>query len=91
MLDTNFPDMVWIINELKLLGNQTNELIIFNQDKGIADRRNPYYTWSLVDKAELLEWMIRQSKWRSKIIPYWKSFPVRIFIHQNKKFIEAGD
>lgn len=58
VFDTNFPDMVGIINELKLLGNQKNELIVFNQDDKINDRRNPYYTWSLVDKTELTNWMI---------------------------------
>ncbi|HYE53416.1 MAG TPA: hypothetical protein VD996_01185 [Chitinophagaceae bacterium] len=62
VFDTNFPDMVGIINELKLMGNSTNELIVFNQDKNINDRRNPYYTWSLVDKAELLAWMERQAR-----------------------------
>jgi hypothetical protein len=30
VFDTNFPDMVGIINELKLLGNQKNELIVFH-------------------------------------------------------------
>lgn len=58
VFDTNFPDMVGIINELKLIGNQKNELIVFNQDKENKDRRNPYYTWTLVDKTELTNWMI---------------------------------
>ena len=57
VFDTNFPDMVGIINELKLLGNKTNELIVFHQDKENNDRRNPYYTWELVDKEELLNWI----------------------------------
>lgn len=58
VFDTNFPDMVGIINELKLFGNQKNELIVFNQGNEINDRRNPYYTWTLVDKTELINWMI---------------------------------
>jgi hypothetical protein len=61
VFDTNFPDMVGIINELKLMGNQKNELIVFNQDKNVNDRRNPYYTWSLVDKTELLDWLTQQT------------------------------
>ena len=60
--DTNFPDMVGIINELKLNGNTKSELIIFTQDKNNMDRRSPYYTWGLVDKAELMEWLIAQTK-----------------------------
>lgn len=60
--DTNFPDMVGIINELKLAGNTKSELIIFDQDKANMDRRNPDYTWGLVDKKELIEWIIAQVK-----------------------------
>lgn len=60
MLDTNFPDMVGVINELKLAGNQRSELILFHQDKANKDRRNPFYTWSLVNKVELVEWILTQ-------------------------------
>src|SRR6476660_3748526 len=49
--DTNFPDMVGIINELKLAGNTKSELIVLNQDRSNMDRRNPNYTWGLVDKT----------------------------------------
>jgi len=37
-------------NELKLFSNEKNELIVFQQDKENKDRRNPCYTWELVDK-----------------------------------------
>jgi hypothetical protein len=60
--DTNFPDMVGITNELKLAGNTKSELVIFNQDKANMDRRNPNYTWGLVDKTELINWIIAQTK-----------------------------
>ena len=60
--DTNFPDMVGFITEQKLAGNKKSELIVFNQDRTNMDRRNPNYTWGLVDKAELLNWMIAQTK-----------------------------
>lgn len=60
VFDTNFPDMVGIINELKLAGNEKSELVVFHQDKENKDRRNPYYTWELVDKEELLNWITRQ-------------------------------
>jgi hypothetical protein len=60
--DTNFPDMVGIINELKLAGNANAELIVFHQDKKNMERRNPNYTWGLVDKEELINWIIRQIK-----------------------------
>lgn len=60
--DTNFPDMVGFINELKLAGNTKSELIVFNQDNANRDRRNPNYTWGLVDKSELINWIIAQTK-----------------------------
>ncbi len=60
--DTNFPDMVGIINELKLAGNTKSELIVFNQDKNNTDKRNPNHTWGLVDKTELVNWLIMQTK-----------------------------
>lgn len=60
--DTNFPDMVGIVNELKLAGNSKSELVVFNQDKSNTDRRNPNYTWGLVNKAELIDWLIAQMK-----------------------------
>jgi hypothetical protein len=44
------------------MGNQKNELIVFNQDKEDKRRRNPYYTWSLVDKTELMNWIVEQVK-----------------------------
>ena len=60
--DTNFPDMVGIINELKLAGNTKSQLVVFNQDKSNMDRRNPNYTWGLVDKTELIHWIVAQAK-----------------------------
>jgi hypothetical protein len=60
--DTNFPDMVGVINELKLAGSTKSELILFNQDQNNTDKRNPNYTWNLVDKTELMNWLIMQTK-----------------------------
>jgi len=60
--DTNYPDHVGLINQLKLEGNTRAELHVFTQDKNNMDRRNPDYTWGLVDKKELVEWMLKQIK-----------------------------
>jgi hypothetical protein len=60
--DTNFPDMVGIINDLKLSANRKSELIVFNQDQTNMDQRNPNYTRGLVDKAELINWILAQTK-----------------------------
>ncbi|MFT3702552.1 MAG: hypothetical protein QM802_09290 [Agriterribacter sp.] len=60
--DTNFPDMVGIINEVKLAGNKKSALVIFNQDRKNTDKRNPDYTWGLVDKKELMTWIDTQAE-----------------------------
>ncbi|RYZ23187.1 MAG: hypothetical protein EOO16_05960 [Chitinophagaceae bacterium] len=57
--DTNFPDMVGLITELQLRGNKDAELVLFHQDKHLKDRRNPNYTWGLVEKRELMDWIRR--------------------------------
>jgi len=58
VFDTNFPDMVGIITELKLRGNKNATLTIFDKPRSPSLRRNPDATWKLVDKKELVEWMI---------------------------------
>jgi hypothetical protein len=60
--ETNFPDMVGIITELKLYGNEKSELIIINPKDTNSERKNPNHTWSAVDKDELLEWIINEKE-----------------------------
>jgi hypothetical protein len=61
-IDTNFPDMVGLINDLKLTGNKNAELIVFDSNKTDMTKRNPDQTWKLVDKDELVNWMKTQVK-----------------------------
>jgi hypothetical protein len=63
--DSNYPDMSGFINEEKLAGNKNAELIVFhsNPDDPLkTELRSQSQTWDLVDKAELVEWMIKKSK-----------------------------
>ena len=60
VFDTNFPDMVGFITELKLKGNKKGELVVFNQERSHEIRRNPNATWQLVNKKELMEWVVKQ-------------------------------
>ena len=60
VFDTNFPDMVGIITELKLKGNRKAELVVFNEERSMDIRRNPNATWHLVNKKELMDWIIAQ-------------------------------
>ena len=63
--DSNYPDMSGFINEEKLAGNKNSELIVFhsNPDDPLrSEMRRQSTTWDLVDKTELVEWMIKNLK-----------------------------
>jgi len=51
--DNNYPDMSGFINEQQLAGNQQAEIVVF-QEKSAS-------TWEMVDKAGMVDWMVRQS------------------------------
>lgn len=63
--DSNYPDMSGFINEQKLAGNKKAELIVFHsnpEDPLKNELRRQSATWDLVDKTELISWMIIRSK-----------------------------
>jgi len=63
--DSNYPDMSGFINEQKLIGNKKAELVVFhsNMDDSLQQHmRRQSTTWDLVDKKELVEWMVGQSE-----------------------------
>ena len=60
VFETNFPDHAGIINALKLAGNQDAELVIFCEPR--QAQPNPNVTWGLVDKKELVDWIVKHSK-----------------------------
>jgi hypothetical protein len=65
VFDSNYPDMTGFINEQKLAGNKNAELIVFHSndaDPLSIDMRRQSTTWDLVDKEELVDWMVRKSK-----------------------------
>lgn len=51
--DNNYPDMAGFINEQQLAGNLNAELVVFQEQTAP--------TWDMVDKGELVDWMIGQS------------------------------
>ena len=64
VFDSNYPDMSGFINEQKLAGNKKAELIVFhsNPDDPLKnDLRRQSATWELVDKVELINWMVGES------------------------------
>jgi hypothetical protein len=63
--DSNYPDMSGFINEQKIAGNNKAELIVFHSNPGDPlknEMRRQSSTWDLVDKTELINWMVSQSK-----------------------------
>ena len=63
--DSNYPDMSGFVNEQKLAGNKKAELIVFhsNPDDPLkSGLRRQSATWDLVDKLELINWMVGESK-----------------------------
>jgi hypothetical protein len=63
--DCNYPDMSGFIDEQKLVGNRNAELIVFrsNPDETLKDNQQPQAsTWSMIDKTELVNWMLLQTK-----------------------------
>ena len=66
ILDNNYPDMSGFINEQILAGNQRAELIVFHSTRKDSVNSLPITAWDLVDKKELVDWMVRQrTRWPS--------------------------
>ncbi len=58
--DNNGPDMVGLIAELRLTGNQNSELVIIYPEDSKSEKKNIEGTWLSVDKEELMQWIIAQ-------------------------------
>lgn len=58
--DNNAPDMVGLIAELKLAGNEKSDLVIIYPEDNKSEKRNVDGTWTSVDKTELIDWIIKQ-------------------------------
>ena len=61
-IDNNGPDMVGLIAQLKLAGNDKSELVIFYPQDSKTEKKNTDATWLTVDKDELMDWMIKSSE-----------------------------
>jgi hypothetical protein len=63
--DSNYPDMSGFVNEQVLAGNKHASLIAFSSnlsDPLKNDMRRQSSTWKLIDKNELVEWMVEMSR-----------------------------
>ena len=60
MYDNNSPDMVGLLAELELAGNEKTELIILQPEDNTSQQKNPDSTWEAVNKNELMDWIKNQ-------------------------------
>jgi len=60
--DNNGPDMVGLIAELKLAGNDNCELKIIYPKDSKSEKKNVEGTWISVDKEELMKWILIQTE-----------------------------
>jgi len=58
--DNNGPDMVGLIAELKLAGNNKSELKVIYPKDSKSEKKNVDGTWISVDKKELMKWILKQ-------------------------------
>jgi hypothetical protein len=60
--DSNYPDMSGFINEQVLVGNHNASLIVYSSsltEPLLGNMRKQSLTWNLIDKKELVDWMIK--------------------------------
>jgi hypothetical protein len=60
--DSNYPDMSGFINEQVLAGNKKASLIVYSSSLTGPlknDMRRQSTTWNLIDKKELVDWIIK--------------------------------
>ncbi|MFK7973085.1 MAG: hypothetical protein AB8F95_22130 [Bacteroidia bacterium] len=57
MYDNNSPDMVGLLSELELAGNEQTELVVLQPADNPSQKKNPTSTWDAIDKDELIVWI----------------------------------
>lgn len=61
-IDNNGPDMVGLIAQMKLAGNEKAELVIYYPHESKTEKKNTDATWLAVDKDDLMGWIIKLSE-----------------------------
>ncbi len=59
-IDNNGADMVGLIAQMKLAGNEKSDLVIFYPHESKTEKKNTDATWFAVDKDELMDWITKQ-------------------------------
>ena len=64
LYENNATDMVAFLAELNLAGNENTELVVFPEEEQSNREKTSQSTWDYLDKADLMTWIIAQSKSR---------------------------
>ncbi|MEO1032716.1 MAG: hypothetical protein AAFX55_14990 [Bacteroidota bacterium] len=62
LYENNSPDMVGLLAELELAGNQHTELIVLQPEDNPSPKKTPDTTWDAINKDELMDWIQGQTK-----------------------------
>tara|TARA_B100001750_G_scaffold120057_1_gene95233 strand:+ start:9423 stop:10403 length:981 start_codon:yes stop_codon:yes gene_type:complete len=62
LYENNATDMVGFLAELKLIGNENTELVVFQPKDNPSQKKNTQSTWDAINKNELLNWIQKQTE-----------------------------
>jgi len=62
MYENNSTDIVGFLAELELAGNKNTELIVLQSEDNPSQKKNTQSTWDAIDKNELMDWILKQTK-----------------------------
>jgi hypothetical protein len=62
MYENNSTDIVGFLAELELSGNKNTELIVLQPEGNPSLKKNTQSTWDIIDKNELMDWIVKQTK-----------------------------
>ena len=62
LYENNSTDIVGFLAELKIAGNENNELIVLQPEDNPSTKKNTQSTWDAINKDELMDWIQKQTK-----------------------------
>lgn len=60
--ENNSTDIVSFLAELKLAGNDNNELIVLQPKDNKSGKNNTQSTWDAINKDDLMDWILKQTE-----------------------------
>ena len=60
LYENNSPDMVGLLAELKLAGNENTDLVVLQPEDNLSPVKNPDTSWEAINKEELMGWILKQ-------------------------------